>query len=313
MNANSIIGKLNMIQTYVHSYAPDLIAITETKIDESFHDNELLGNDYTIWRKDRNRHGGGVLIAVSNSSQLNILDGREENGESLSLHIQVHPMLKIRFVVMYRPPNEQNLDHFEMLIDDYKHENCIVVGDLNFPDIVWSTDYTGSVKPLSTRKMLHENALEIINNADFVQMIHEPTHNLGNTLDLILVNRSALDELYCDCDVLPYVSDHKMILADVHPQDFQKYIPKNTKPQKQRLNFQKADYDKIEQKFETFMNNVDDSNITSIESLWHELYTTIKDSIATKPCKLGRPKGHPWITHEIVRLVRKRDRNVQGE
>ena len=308
MNANSIIGKLNMIQTYVHSYAPDLIAITETKIDESFHDNELLGNDYTIWRKDRNRHGGGVLIAVSNSSQLNILDGREENGESLSLHIQVHPMLKIRFVVMYRPPNEQNLDHFEMLIDDYKHENCIVVGDLNFPDIVWSTDYTGSVKPLSTRKMLHENALEIINNADFVQMIHEPTHNLGNTLDLILVNRSALDELYCDCDVLPYVSDHKMILADVHPQDFQKYIPKNTKPQKQRLNFQKADYDKIEQKFETFMNNVDDSNITSIESLWHELYTTIKDSIATIPCKLGRPKGHPWVTREIVRLVRKRDR-----
>ena len=106
---------------------------------------------------------------------------------------------------MYRPPNEQNLDHFEMLIDDYKHENCIVVGDLNFPDIVWSTDYTGSVKPLSTRKMLHENALEIINNADFVQMIHEPTHNLGNTLDFKYIFRDqwwyTILLPYCKCAV----------------------------------------------------------------------------------------------------------------
>ena len=32
-------------------------------------------------------------------------------------------------------------------------------------------------------------------------------------------------------------------------------------------------------------------------------------SLSTIPCKLSRPKGHPWINHQIVRLIRKRDRN----
>ena len=308
MNANSVVGKINMIQSIVHTYSPDLVAITETKIDNNIQDNELLSDDFTLWRKDRNRSGGGVLIAVANKSKFVILDSKIENGECISLCLQIHPLLKIRVIVFYRPPSEQNLNDFELIVDEYKHENCILIGDMNFPDIAWSSDYTGVVKTNSSRKSFHENALEIIDNADLIQLVHEPTHKLGNTLDLMLVNRSALNELYYKCDVLPYISDHKMLLADVIPQDYEKVQITSEPPSQPRYNFKKADYELIEQKFENFIDNIEDDSIVSIETLWNTLNETIKDSLSSIPRKLSRPKGHPWINRQIVRLIRKRDR-----
>ena len=139
INSNSIIGKIDIIRAHVHTYQPDLVAISETKIDSKFDDNELLGDGYTIWRKDRKHGGGGVLIALSNTSNLSVLQSNEGPGESLALLLQIHPMLKFRVVVMYRPPNEYDLENFENLIDEYKLDNCIFVGDYNFPDLDWIT------------------------------------------------------------------------------------------------------------------------------------------------------------------------------
>ena len=59
MNCNSIIGKVDMLKALVHTYKPDLISLTETKIDKKYDDNELLGSNYTVWRNDRKR-GAGV-------------------------------------------------------------------------------------------------------------------------------------------------------------------------------------------------------------------------------------------------------------
>ena len=42
----------------------DILAITETKIYDSFSEDEVSLAGYHIIRKDRNRHGGGVLLYV---------------------------------------------------------------------------------------------------------------------------------------------------------------------------------------------------------------------------------------------------------
>ena len=65
-NANSVTGKLNTIKCYVETYSPDIVAICETKIGPNFDDNELLGDGFTIWRKDRAQGAGGVLLAMNN-------------------------------------------------------------------------------------------------------------------------------------------------------------------------------------------------------------------------------------------------------
>ena len=308
MNCNSIIGKIDTIRAHVQTYKPDLVSITETKIDARFQDNELLGENFTIWRKDRKQGAGGVLVAVCNDSNVSILNSVAGPGESICLSIQIHPHIKFCAVTMYRPPNEYDIDNFEYLINEYKHENCVFVGDYNFADLDWiSNPNQCHVKPHSARKAIHEKALDIIDNADLLQLVHEPTHKQGNTLDLVLVNKAALDDVYISCEVLPYISDHKMIMTTIQPQSFpdkQSTIPGTKTP---RYNFRKANYADIENLFSKLLHNLENS-AEPVEPTWHKIENTIKQALDSIPGKLSRPKGHPWVDRDIVRMIRRRDR-----
>ena len=88
----------------------DIVAITETHLDDSIDSLELFPNTYTIFRKDRNRRGGGVLIAVKNNicclprHDLNNVDSNCST-EMLWLEIRCKGNKCIIFGVFYRPPN----------------------------------------------------------------------------------------------------------------------------------------------------------------------------------------------------------------
>ena len=43
-----------------------IIGITESKIDSAIFDTEISIEGYNIIRKDRNRHGGGVVCYIRN-------------------------------------------------------------------------------------------------------------------------------------------------------------------------------------------------------------------------------------------------------
>ena len=45
----------------------DIIAINETKLDQSISDAQLHIDDYTLLRKDRTRQGGGVAFYIRNT------------------------------------------------------------------------------------------------------------------------------------------------------------------------------------------------------------------------------------------------------
>jgi len=51
----------------IEVHAPDVIVITETFLDASFMDNEIISQDFCLFQCDRNLHGGGVLIAIRNN------------------------------------------------------------------------------------------------------------------------------------------------------------------------------------------------------------------------------------------------------
>ena len=151
---------------------------------------------------------------------------------------------------------------------------------------------------------MHEHALEIIRKADLCQLVHESTHRLGNTLDLVLVNRCTLDEVYMSSTVLPYISDHKMILVEIEPQNIQQNHSSVTS-QRKYLNFEKADFHAIAGIFDKLIPELQESKVDSIEAIWRDMDTAIKSAVEMIPAKLARPKGHPWINRNIVRLIRK--------
>ena len=58
LNARSIVNKLTCLQSYVISSSVDVIAITESWLNDRIYDNEILPqNQYTIYRRDRGSRG----------------------------------------------------------------------------------------------------------------------------------------------------------------------------------------------------------------------------------------------------------------
>ena len=45
-----------------------------------------------------------------------------------------------------------------------------------------------------------------------------------------------------------------------------------------------------------------------VEPTWNKIENSIKRALETIPGKLSRPKGHPWVDRDIVRMIRRRDR-----
>ena len=67
-NCRSAKGKSTELSSLITDY--DIVCLTETHIDDTINSRSILNRDDLIFfRKDRNIHGGGVLIAINNHLQ----------------------------------------------------------------------------------------------------------------------------------------------------------------------------------------------------------------------------------------------------
>ena len=89
-----------------------------------------------LFRKDRNRHGGGVLIYVSDALQCKRLNVRAcEDLEILSIIVH-NEHSKLGISLFYRPPNSANdlltsLALYLERIDLSQFSNFMLLGDFN--------------------------------------------------------------------------------------------------------------------------------------------------------------------------------------
>ncbi|XP_056013253.1 uncharacterized protein LOC130052406 isoform X2 [Ostrea edulis] len=61
LNINSLAGEYDQIKDILQRNLIDMLFLAETKIDASYPDAQFVIDNYTMWRADRNKHGGGVL------------------------------------------------------------------------------------------------------------------------------------------------------------------------------------------------------------------------------------------------------------
>ena len=187
MNINSIRGKKLVLLAFLDFHQPHVVAIQETKFDSSVATSELFP-ETSIYRKDRNIHGGGVMLLVHKDiSHMPITERLGINlGESVC---------KQNFSFCgkwYRPPGSTS-DEFQLFREqlDYirthhkgkKLPSVHVLGDFNFKDIDWSDRLSKSGSTLSQWE--GQILIDIMNDHGLEQMVHFPTRE-KNTLDLIL-------------------------------------------------------------------------------------------------------------------------------
>lgn len=304
-NSNSIKGKLNEIKALNEVYKPDIVSICETKIDNTFDDNELFGQGYTVTRKDRTFHGGGVLVATNNNTLAGcVVTSVVGTGESIITSIKLSQHVKFNLITFYRPPQYSDLEELSSILEFDSQVPSIVIGDINLPDIVWKDGF-GTVKLESNKFGFHKRALDIITSNNFKQLVSEPTHKKFNTLDLILINTILLDDLYVDHRVLPPISDHNAIILDIACDTFLPSKPSKPLP---KYNYKRADFSKISVIYDELLNELPHIDC---KNQWDRFTETVSLAKTHIPVLLTNPKNKAWITRDIIRLIRKRDRVFQ--
>ena len=101
-NSRSIVNKLRCFQSFIYAHDYSFIVLTETWLHDYIYNNELIPSGYTIYRKDRNSKGGGVLVAVKSifkSIQLTSPDNLEV------VAVTVHAHHSFTICAVYIPPN----------------------------------------------------------------------------------------------------------------------------------------------------------------------------------------------------------------
>ena len=61
-NARSMVNKIDELQLLIEAEHPDVIGISETWLKDSILGNELIVNDYNIYRHDRVNKWWGIVI-----------------------------------------------------------------------------------------------------------------------------------------------------------------------------------------------------------------------------------------------------------
>lgn len=104
INARSIVNKLPDLEQLIYSEGADIIFITETWLDDRIHSSELFDSSFHVLRKDRNRNGGGILIACKKELNPLCKNTLETDIEILWLETKTKQG-KILNGCIYRPPS----------------------------------------------------------------------------------------------------------------------------------------------------------------------------------------------------------------
>jgi len=188
-NAQSLGNKLQELHYLLYFERFDVVLITESWLDDSFTQGLLDPKlKYNVFRKDRNRHGGGVCIFISN--QLKTvrvdLDEKYNHLEILCIDILIKP-LSLRVFVTYRPPGvDAAAVMYLASLTECIHSYCllnrvnVVTGDLNSPKINW-TDLT------CPNDSIHKPLLDCVIECGFSQVVEFPTRQ-AHILDIILID-----------------------------------------------------------------------------------------------------------------------------
>ena len=160
---------------------------------------------HPIFRKDRNKYGGGVAIYVSEDINFKKRDDLLTNIEFISIELVIPYVKPIIVTSIYRPPGSPVgiFDNIKCLFSKKDEENreWVLAGNLNCDLLKPRDNDTVHIK-------------RIYNIYNLKQIIKEPTRTTSDTatpIDYIGTNKS---EHIVDHGVIPSgISDHDVIFA----------------------------------------------------------------------------------------------------
>ena len=151
----------------------DIFLISESKIDSTFPNMQFKINGYKLFRRDRNRFGGGLMLYLNEEIPCKFLNNHPIVPNAEIICIEFH-QLKRKWLLLgcYKPPTQNDLEFIASItkiVDFYlqKFENLFIIGDLNMTtentslnDLLEMYDLTALIKVLTCYQSQNPNCID---------------------------------------------------------------------------------------------------------------------------------------------------------
>ena len=145
VNCCSVVNKHVDLEVFLRLQDIKLLMGTESHLSESFLNSEVFPSGYTVYRKDRNIHGGGVFILVDESIPSSIIE-IDSPCEIIWVHLHMQKTMDMILGSFYTPPHSPKTiwNDLSQCLSQIRHkfDNAVILlgGDFNCPGIDWSTE-----------------------------------------------------------------------------------------------------------------------------------------------------------------------------
>lgn len=219
LNVNSIIAiyrRTNLIK-FLNTHNPDILVITETKLNKK---HKLNINGYNIIRTDRpntNTAGGGTAIIIKTNikySEINILNQINSYIETTTIQLNLSDNSKLIIVALYSAhgTNNEFINSWEQIFNKLNLINSniyyILTGDINARHSNWRNN-TNNARGIKLNNWLDDN--KALFKLEYKTSTEKPTFILANSyLDMVFFdNRISISQ---EVRSVRYDSDHRGIL-----------------------------------------------------------------------------------------------------
>ena len=202
-----MIKHIDEVRIFLAQHVLDILAINESKLDNVISDNEICITGYTVYRKDRNRIGGGVVMYIRDNflhSQRNDLTTYDLEMACIEVKLPYNKSFLV--ATWYRPPSSQ-IDLFgkwALFLSkcDIENKELIIVGDFD-------CDVSNPLPNSHTYRLKFLCSLYQLK-----QFINEPTRVTSTSatlIDLILTNTP--ENILQSSVIHLGISDHSVVYA----------------------------------------------------------------------------------------------------
>lgn len=302
-NVRSVKSKTSDLLDFIYSSDADLFAITETWLsdDDTAAKLEFIPSEtHAFVNQNRaDRKGGGTGLLFKKNIEVKKIDAGEKTSFEFSEWCVCYNSFKVRLSIIYRPPYSSVhpvtvntfLQDFSVYLESVilTSEPLIILGDFNI-----------HVCPATTPEAVE--FLDLLTSMGLKQHVTQPTHEAGNTLDLV-ITREHDTVIRGSPKIGRYLSDHATVFCQLNV----------SKP---RACAKKASYRKLKSiDIATLRKDLQQSDLCTrqfsdldqLSSCYNSTLSSLLDKHAPLQSRtIVNRKRVPWFNNEIKDAIRAR-------
>ena len=268
--------------------------LSETKIDESFPDEQFRLNNYKLFQKERNRYGGGIMFYVNKDLPCKNVTTKIDNlAKTIFLEVNIQSSNWL-FVGCYKPPS-QNEEFFisnlfkTINAPSAKYDNTLLMGDFN----------------LTIKNKHSEELLRLFN---IKSLISSPTcfQSISPTcIDLTLTNQADFFSNSNTCEV--GISDHHHLVSTM----LNKKISKGSTKTLFYRDYKKFEENKFARDLTHELQNIKNLSYSQFE----KAFVTVLDNHVPLKKKQFRFNHSPFMVKALRKatMTRSRFKNIRNK